>query len=62
MEASCVGVSGFKCPVGAGDAQGYAAVAYLYAADLVLEQKEGPSVSDATGPLATEQPVHDRAI
>ena len=31
---------------------------YLYAADLVLEQKEGPSVSDATGPLATEQPVH----
>jgi len=58
MEASCVGVSTSKCPVGAGDAQGYAAVAYLYAADLVLEQKEGPSVSDATGPLATEQAAH----
>ena len=57
MEASCSGLSGYECPVNAGDAHGYAAVAYLYAADLVLEQSEGPSSGGPTGPLATEQPV-----
>jgi len=58
MKASCGGASGYKCPVGVGDARGYAAVAYLYAADLVLEQNERPSASNVSGPLATEQPVH----
>ena len=53
-----MGLSEYKCPVGVGDARGYAAVAYLYAADLVLEQNEGPSASNVSGPLATENPVH----
>ena len=30
----------------------------MYAADLVLEQKEGPSASNVSGPLASEQPLH----
>ncbi len=58
MKASCGGVSGYKCPVAVGDVHGYAAVAYLYAADLVLEQTEGPSASNVSGPLTTEQPLH----
>ena len=57
INAACTGVSGFTCPANPGDAHGYAAVAYLYAADLVLEQTEGPSSGGPTGPLATEQPV-----
>ena len=52
------GVSEYKCPVASATHSGYAAVAYLYAADLVLEQNEGPSASNVSGPLATEQPVH----
>ncbi len=58
MEASCAGASGFKCPVNVGDAHGYAAVAYLYAADLVLEQTEGPTANNVSGPLTTDQPVN----
>jgi hypothetical protein len=58
MKTSCGGVNEYKCPVAVGDAHGYAAVAYLYAADLVLEQNEGPSASNVSGPLATENPVH----
>jgi hypothetical protein len=58
MKASCGGLSEFKCPVAVGDAHGYASVADLYAADLVLEQNEGPSASNVSGPLATENPVH----
>jgi hypothetical protein len=55
MKASCGGVAEYKCPIAVGDAQNYAAVAYLYAADLVLEQSEGPSASDVGGPLTSEQ-------
>jgi hypothetical protein len=46
-----------ECPKGKGDANNYAAVVYLYAADLLLEQSEGPSVSDVGGELASGSTV-----
>jgi hypothetical protein len=57
MKASCGGFSEGTCPVAVGDERGYASVAYLYAADLVLEQIEGPSASSLGGQLATEPSV-----
>ncbi len=53
VNASCGGVAKFKCPSGKGDPNGYAAVVYLYAADLTLEQTSQPTVSDVEGELAT---------
>jgi hypothetical protein len=49
---SCGGVSGYKCPADKGDPNGYAAALYLYAADLVLEQPEGPRATNVGGELA----------
>ena len=58
MSATCSGLSEKAyCPAGKGDANGYAAVVYLYAADLTLEQNEGPIAKEASGPLATEATV-----
>ena len=58
LRAWCVGVSDYyECPAGQGDANGYAAVVYLYAADVVLEQNEGPLAKETSGPLATEATV-----
>jgi hypothetical protein len=57
MKASCGGSSEGTCPVAVGDGHGYASVAYLYAADLVFEQIEGPSASNLGGRLATEPSV-----
>jgi hypothetical protein len=51
--ASCGGSPKFVCPSGKGDPNGYAAVVYLYAADLVLVQSSQPSVSNIEGELAT---------
>jgi len=42
-----------ECGAGFGDPSGYAAVIYLYAADLTLEQSAPPSVSSVGGELAT---------
>ncbi len=53
VNASCGGISTYKCPSGKGDPNGYAAVVYLYAADLLLEQTSQPVVSDVEGELAT---------
>lgn len=53
VNVSCGGSAKFKCPSGKGDANGYAAVVYLYAADLVLEQTSQPKVSEVEGELAT---------
>ncbi len=53
VNVSCGGSAKFKCPSGKGDANGYAAVVYLYAADLVLEQTSQPRVSEVEGELAT---------
>jgi hypothetical protein len=53
FNASCVGETGFKCPAGTGDPNGYAAALYLYAADLTLEQPAGPHASNVSGELTT---------
>jgi hypothetical protein len=54
---SCGGVSEYKCPEGKEDPNGYAAVVYLFAADLVLEQNAGPSASGVSGELASAPAV-----
>ncbi len=51
--ASCFGESEYECPSGQGDPNSYAAAIYLYAADLTLEQTEGPNASSVGGDLAT---------
>jgi hypothetical protein len=53
VNASCGGLQSYKCPSGKGDPNGYAAVIYLYAADLTLQQTSQPTVSDVQGELAT---------
>jgi hypothetical protein len=55
--ASCVGTPGEPCPNGPGDPSGYAAVVYIYAADITLEQTTGPTASDPAGELATAPTV-----
>ena len=55
--ASCGGDSGKECEAGKGDANKYAAVVYMYAADITLEQNAGPSASNVTGELATAPTV-----
>ena len=49
---------GNECPAGVGDANGYAAVVYLYAADIVLEQLAGPTAANVSGELASAPSVH----
>lgn len=46
-----------ECGKGFGDANHYAAVVYLYAADLTLEQTAGPSASGVGGELASAPTV-----
>jgi hypothetical protein len=53
INVSCGGTDKFQCPSGKGDADGYAAVVYLYAADLTLEQNSQPQVESVSGELAT---------
>jgi hypothetical protein len=53
LNAACGGVSTYSCPSGKGDSHGYAAVVYLYASDLVLEQATQPAVTNVEGELAT---------
>jgi hypothetical protein len=53
VNAACLGDPSYKCPAEKGDANGYAAAVYLYAADLTLEQTEGPHASDVGGELAS---------
>jgi hypothetical protein len=62
MSADCVGLQAkAECPAGHGDSNGYAAVVYVYAADLLLEQAGGPIAKEAGGPLATESTVRGTA-
>jgi hypothetical protein len=56
-DALCGGFAGGECPAGTGDANGYAAALYLYAADIVLEQNAGPSVTNVAGDLASAAAV-----
>jgi len=54
LSVSCgAGFEGSECPAGKGDANGYAAALYLYAADLTLEQTAGPTASGVGGELAS---------
>jgi hypothetical protein len=53
VNASCGGLQTYKCPSGKGDSNGYAAVVYLYAADLVLAQSSQPTITSIEGELAT---------
>jgi hypothetical protein len=46
-----------ECPDKVGDPNSYAAVVYLFAADLTLEQAAGPSASDVSGELASAPAV-----
>jgi hypothetical protein len=55
--ASCGGTPPKSCEAGKGDANGYAAALYMYAADITLEQTAGPSASNVTGELATAPTV-----
>jgi hypothetical protein len=54
---SCEGVAPYKCPQGKGDANGYAAALYLYAADITLEQNAGPTAGGVSGELASAASV-----
>jgi hypothetical protein len=53
VNVSCAGSPKFVCPSGKGDPNGYAAVVYLYAADLILEQSSQPTVTNVEGELAS---------
>ncbi|MFI4977214.1 MAG: hypothetical protein ACHQC8_00830 [Solirubrobacterales bacterium] len=57
INASCGGGPGNECQAGFGDPNGYAAVVYLYAADITLEQSSGPSASNVSGELASAPSV-----
>lgn len=61
VNASCGGLQTYKCPSGKGDPNGYAAVVYLYAADLVLSQSSQPTVTDVEGELATSSSLSGTA-
>jgi hypothetical protein len=61
FNASCLGEATYTCPAGKGDANGYAAVVYLYAADLTLEQSEGPHVSAVSGELASAPSIRGQS-
>ncbi len=57
LNTACEGPETYECPDAQGDANGYAAVVYLYAADIVLEQSEGPTASNVAGELASAPAV-----
>jgi hypothetical protein len=57
LNAACQGISEFQCPSKGGDTNHYAAVVYLYAADVTLEQSAGPSASNVSGELASAPAV-----
>ncbi|HTB71558.1 MAG TPA: carboxypeptidase-like regulatory domain-containing protein [Solirubrobacteraceae bacterium] len=57
----CGDVLGHTCQPNAGDPNGYAAALYLYAADLTLEQAEGPRASNVGGELASGATVQGQS-
>ncbi|HTW42870.1 MAG TPA: hypothetical protein VMD79_11195 [Solirubrobacteraceae bacterium] len=57
MDASCAGESGYKCQEDEGDPDDFAAVVYLYAADLTLEQSAPPTASNVSGELTSASTV-----
>lgn len=62
MKVSCgPAAPGSECGHGFGDPNGYAAVVYLYAADLTLEQTAGPSATNAGGELTSAPTLTGRS-
>jgi hypothetical protein len=59
--ASCGGVAEYQCPAGKGDANGYAAAVYVFAADLTLEENEDPHASNVSGELASAPAVQGQS-
>jgi hypothetical protein len=59
--ATCGGVQNYACPEGKGDPSGYAAVVYLYAADLTLEQAATPTAANVGGEVATAPTLTGRS-
>ena len=58
VNVSCAsGLPRAECQGDFGDSNGYAAVVYLYAADLTLEQSAGPTASNVGGELASAPTV-----
>jgi hypothetical protein len=57
LTAFCGGDAGRSCEAGTGDANGYAAAVYLYAADILLEQPLGPTATKVSGELTTAPTV-----
>jgi hypothetical protein len=57
VNTSCGVIAGQMCGANAGDPNGYAAVVYLYAADITLAQGLGPSAGNVGGELATAPTV-----
>ena len=54
--------SPMECPAGQGDANEYAAVVYLYAADIVLEQTAGPTADNVSGNSRARRRCRARAM
>jgi hypothetical protein len=61
VNASCSGDVGRECPAGQGDSNGFATAMYLYAADLTVEQTEGPHVSAVTGELTSAPAIRGQS-
>jgi len=59
--ASCSGDVGRECPAGQGDSNGFATAMYLYAADLTLEQTEGPHVTAVSGELTSAPAIRGQS-
>ncbi|MEA2209384.1 MAG: hypothetical protein QOF54_1861 [Solirubrobacteraceae bacterium] len=57
LNVNCGDVPGHTCQANVGDANGYAAAVYLYAADVTLEQNEGPHAGNVGGELASAPTV-----
>lgn len=58
LNVSCAtGLASGECPNDFTDPNGYAAVVYLYAADLILEQDADPKASNVSGELTTAPTV-----
>lgn len=57
LHVDCGGTKEFECQSGHGDANHYAAVVYLYAADVILEQSAAPTANNVGGELASAPAV-----
>ena len=51
MNANCGVIPGHVCQPNTGDPNGFAAAIYVYAADLTLEENDGPHASNVSGEL-----------